>query len=80
MTLDDVHSMSRCTVKRVTAKGMLGQRLSDMGFYPGICFLFVRRAPLRDPIHVQIGSYHVALRSGEARHIELDSCSPCPAR
>ena len=80
MTFDDVHPMSSRTVKRATEKRILGQRLSDMGFCPGICFLFVRRAPLRDPIHVQIGSYHVALRSGEARHIELDSCSPCPVR
>lgn len=77
MTLDDVRSMARCRVERVTAEGMLGQRLSDMGFCPGICVLFVRRAPLRDPIHVQIGSYHVALRSDEARYIELASCTPC---
>lgn len=77
MTLDDVHVMSRCIVARVTAEGMLGQRLSDMGFCPGVSILFVRRAPLHDPIHVQIGSYHVALRREEAHAIELSSCVTC---
>ena len=71
MTLNDAQSMSRCRVARVTAEGMLGQRLNDMGFCPGVEVLFVRRAPLQDPIHVQIGSYHVALRKEEARHIEV---------
>lgn len=74
MTLNDVHSMSLCTVARITADGMLAQRLCDLGFCPGVTVLFVRRAPLRDPVHVQLGSYHVALRGAEARHIELASC------
>lgn len=74
MTLDDVNTKSICTVARVTANGMLGQRLSDLGFCPGVTVLFVRRAPMRDPVHVQLGSYHVALRGAEARQIELTSC------
>ncbi|RRD69203.1 MULTISPECIES: FeoA family protein [unclassified Desulfovibrio] len=73
MTLNDLQTTARCTVARVTAGGMLGQRLCDLGFCPGVRVLFVRRAPLRDPVHVQIGSYHVALRGEEARQIEVES-------
>lgn len=76
MTLNDVRKTSRCRVSRVTAGGMLGQRLSDMGFCPGTDILFVRRAPLQDPIHVQIGTYHVALRRNEARFVELTFSMP----
>lgn len=79
MTLNDVKSRSHCKVSRVTAGGMLGQRLSDLGFCPGVTVLFVRRAPLRDPVHVQIGSYHVALRCHEAGQIEIESAKPASA-
>ncbi len=60
-----------CRVMRVNATGMLGQRLADMGFCPGEEILFVRKAPLGDPIQVQMGTYHVALRLAEAREIEV---------
>lgn len=76
MTLNDVRKTSRCRVSRVTAIGMLGQRLSDLGFCPGVDVLFVRCAPLQDPIQVQIGTYHVALRRYEARFVELDFSIP----
>ena len=76
MTLNDLTTCAHCRIARVAAGGMLGQRLSDLGFCPGVTVLFVRRAPLRDPVHVQIGSYHVALRGYEAGQIEIDSVTP----
>ncbi len=72
MTLNELNRQMPCRVKRVNAKGMLGQRLADMGFCPGEEILFVRRAPLGDPVHVQMGTYHVALRKAEAREIEIE--------
>ncbi len=79
MTLDDVRTKALCTISRVTAGGMLGQRLSDLGFCPGVKVLFVRRAPLMDPLHIQVGSYHVALRGEEARQIEIEAPQPAGA-
>ncbi len=73
MTLNDMQTASLCRVSRVTAAGVLGQRLSDMGFCPGADVLFVRRAPLNDPVHVQIGSYHVVLRAAEAGAVEVEA-------
>lgn len=72
MTLNELNTQTPCRVTRVNAKGMLGQRLADMGFCPGEEILFVRKAPLGDPVHVQLGTYHVALRMAEAREIEID--------
>lgn len=72
MTLNELNTQTPCRVTRVTARGMLGQRLADMGFCPGEEILFVRKAPLGDPVHVQLGTYHVALRVAEAREIEID--------
>ena len=71
MTLNELNTQTPCRVTRVNAKGMLGQRLADMGFCPGEEILFVRKAPLGDPVHVQLGTYHVALRMAEAREIEI---------
>ncbi|MBQ7738749.1 MAG: ferrous iron transport protein A [Desulfovibrionaceae bacterium] len=71
MTLNQLNKKTHCRVKRVNAKGMLGQRLADMGFCPGEEILFMRKAPLGDPVHVQMGTYHVALRMAEAKQIEV---------
>ena len=71
MTLNELNTQTPCRVTRVNARGMLGQRLADMGFCPGEEILFVRKAPLGDPVHVQLGTYHVALRVAEAREIEI---------
>ncbi|MBQ9105032.1 MAG: ferrous iron transport protein A [Mailhella sp.] len=73
MTLNDIHTTTECRVARVIADGVLGQRLSDMGFCPGTNVLFVRRAPMNDPVHVQLGSYHVVLRAAEADAIEVET-------
>ncbi len=71
MTLNELNKRTHCRVKRVNAVGMLGQRLVDMGFCPGEEVLFVRKAPMGDPVHVQLGTYHVVLRKAEASEIEV---------
>ncbi len=80
MTLNDLKTPHTCVVSRITAQGLLGQRLCDLGLYPGSPLLFVRRAPMNDPVHVQVGSYHVALRSNEAKHILIESAKPVEKR
>lgn len=71
MTLNDMQFPCVCRVVGVTAEGSLGQRLCDMGLCPGTDVYFVRSAPLYDPIHVRVGSYHVALRRAEAQHVQV---------
>jgi len=42
-----------------------------MGFMPGERLRLVRRAPLGDPIEVEIGGAHLALRHADAALIQV---------
>ena len=64
------------SIKRVTAKGKLGQRLMDLGLYPGLILKVVRNAPLEDPMQIEISGYFLSLRHEEAEYVEISStCS-----
>ncbi|WP_419785955.1 FeoA family protein [Pseudodesulfovibrio sp.] len=72
MTLDELRPGIGCTMTDITAVGALGQRLMDLGFYPGAEIQIVRNAPLVDPVELQLDGYHISLRHSEARHIEVE--------
>lgn len=72
MTLDEMQPGSNCVMKDVSATGALGQRLMDMGFYPGAEILVVRNAPFLDPVELRLEGYHLSIRHIEARHIEVE--------
>lgn len=42
---------------------MLARRLGELGFVPGTEVQLVRRAPLGDPIEIELRGYRVCLRS-----------------
>ena len=44
----------------------VAERLADLGFVPGTPVCVVRRAPLGDPIEVEIRGYRLCLRAEEA--------------
>jgi ferrous iron transport protein A len=71
MNLDEMVPGDRCRVKKVRAPGWLGQRLRDMGFFPGVELRVLRNAPLVDPVELQLGDTNVSLRHEEAGHIEV---------
>ncbi len=72
MTLDELKPGTRCVMTDITAQGALGQRLMDLGFYPGAEIEIVRNAPLVDPVELHLDGYHVSIRHNEARHIEVE--------
>ena len=76
MTLDQLKPGSQCRIKRLSVLDKLGQRLMDMGVYPGLQLKVVRNAPLEDPMEVELEGYFVSLRHDEARFVEVD-CSEC---
>ena len=59
------------SIKRVTAEGKLGQRLMDLGLYPGLTVKVVRNAPLEDPMEIEINGYFLSLRHEEADYVEI---------
>ncbi len=71
MTLNDIKRTEQLMVTDISVAGSLRQRLYDLGICPGTVITFIRTAPLADPIQVQIGNYHVALRKSEARYVEV---------
>ncbi|MGD8387074.1 MAG: FeoA family protein [Desulfobacteraceae bacterium] len=72
MTLDQLKPGSKGRVKQLSTRDKLGQRLLDMGVYPGLTLKVVRNAPLEDPMEVELDGCFVSLRHSEARYIEVD--------
>jgi ferrous iron transport protein A len=47
-------------------------RLREMGLLPGTRVRLIRRAPLGDPIEIEVRGYHLSLRREEADQIVID--------
>ncbi len=47
----------------------IANRLREMGLLPGTTIVFVRRAPLGDPIEIRLRGYSLSLRKSEAGEI-----------
>ena len=72
LTLDDLKPGIECLVKKLTAKDKLGQRLMDMGVYPGLRLKVVRNAPLEDPMELELDGFYLSLRHEEAKYVEVE--------
>ena len=71
LTLDELSPGRMCVMTGLTAEGALGQRLMDLGFFPGASIRVVRNAPLVDPVEIELDGYHVTIRHDEARTVEV---------
>ena len=72
LTLDELKPGKECFVKRLTARDILGQRLMDMGVYPGLKIKVVRNAPLEDPMELELDGFYLSLRHEEAKCVEVE--------
>ena len=73
MTLDQLKPGHEALIKNLSVRDKLGQRLMDMGVYPGLKLKVIRNAPLEDPMEILLDGYHVSLRHEEARFVEVDA-------
>ena len=71
MTLSGMVPGDTGSVRDLSATGALGQRLMDLGFYPGARVRVVRNAPLVDPVEIELDGCHVSLRHEEADLVEV---------
>lgn len=71
MTINELKKNQIATIFEVNAKGMLLQKLFDMGFIEGQEIKLIRFSPLNDPIEVQILSYKITIRREEAKAIRV---------
>ncbi|BET68818.1 FeoA family protein [Opitutales bacterium ASA1] len=61
-------------LRKLPAGGTTFLRLREMGLLPGTKIKLVRRAPLGDPIEIEVRGYHLTLRKEEADLIEVAPC------
>ncbi len=61
----------RGTVTGFTVDSKLSRRLLELGVVPGRSVIYLRNAPLRDPMEIQIGPCCLSLRHAEASLITV---------
>ncbi|MBE1426258.1 ferrous iron transport protein A [Desulfomicrobium macestii] len=71
MVLSDLIPGNSCTITNLYATDRLGQRLLDLGIFPGASIKVLRNAPLEDPMEVEIGGMLLSLRHEEASFVEV---------
>lgn len=71
MTLNEILPGQACLMSDLTAEGALGQRLMDLGFFPGAKLKVVRNAPLVDPLEIELEGVLLTIRHQEAATIEV---------
>lgn len=57
------------TLCRLERHNSVGDRLADLGLVPGTRVRVIRRAPLGDPLEIELRGTHFCLREQEARRI-----------
>jgi len=73
MNLAECKEGSSVVIVSVDAVGAIRQRLLDMGIVKGATVVVERYAPLRDPLHIKVKGYSLALRVAEAKMIIVKS-------
>lgn len=64
--LSDYEPGQAGVVKSVAGEGRLRRRLFDMGITPSASVVMRKKAPLGDPIEVNVRGYELTLRKSEA--------------
>lgn len=59
-------------IKMVRGEGRVRRRLFDMGVTPGASVFLKKKAPLGDPIEINIRGYELTLRKDEASLVEVE--------
>lgn len=70
-TLTDLKEGESAVVSRVAGSSAIKQRLMDMGIMRGTEVRIERYAPLKDPIHIRVKGYSLAIRVAEGELIEV---------
>lgn len=71
ISLRDMPTGETRIIAGIRAGGEMGRRIRDMGLVPGVAITLLGRAPLRDPITVQLRGGVITLRNNEADQITL---------
>ena len=70
--LDKFNIGEQGVVTMVEGEGRIRRRLFDMGITPGATIVLKKKAPLGDPIEINVRGYELTLRENEACLITLE--------
>ena len=59
-------------VTKVAGEGAVRRRLLDMGVTPGARVTLKKKAPLGDPVEIELRGYSLSLRKSEAAAVEAE--------
>lgn len=71
MTLNKLPVGSGARIQSVGGAGALRRRLPDMGLTPGTIVQMHKKAPMGDPVELELRGYSLTLRLEDAANIEL---------
>ncbi len=70
--LSDFAVGQRGRITKVNGDGAIRRRLFDMGVTPGADVMLRKKAPLGDPLEVNLRGYELTLRKVEAACVEVE--------
>ena len=71
-TLRDVPVGTTAKVVKLHGEGAVKRRIMDMGITKGVEVFVRKRAPLGDPIEVNVRNYELSIRKADAEMIEVE--------
>lgn len=64
---------SSAVIDEVDGADATALRLLEMGLVPGTSIKLIKRAPLGDPLQLQVRGFHLSLRRAEAQRVRVSS-------
>ena len=71
--LSALHPGQEAVITKVKGYGAFRKRITEMGFVPGVAVKVIKKAPLGDPMELELMGYRISLRKNEANLIEIVS-------
>lgn len=71
-TLNKLKENQICIVKQVKIIGELKYRLFDMGIIPNTKIKLIKKAPLGDPMQIELREYDLSIRKEIAEKIDVE--------
>lgn len=70
--LDELAVGQQARVREIDGADDISLRLLEMGLTPGVALRVIGRAPLGDPLELEVRGYRLSLRLSEAARVEIE--------
>lgn len=72
MKLEELKEGESARIVAIGGTGSLRKRILDLGMTKGCRITLVRKAPLGDPLEVELRGYRLTVRKSEASSVEIE--------